>query len=190
VVLRHPVVRARAQAASAALRVSEAVRAEARGRVLASLDPERAGLLLGMALGDTSQLPSELDHDFRAAGLTHLMAVSGANLAVVVAAGLWLAGAAGVPSAWPWSCCCWPTPGLAGARGFQLSVAATAGVLWIGPAAARALPGWIPARARTAVGITLGAQAAAAPALGLALGRLSLAGLPANLLGLPLARVA
>ena len=33
--------------------------------------------------------------DFHAAGLTHLMAVSGANLAVVLAAGLWLAGVGG-----------------------------------------------------------------------------------------------
>jgi hypothetical protein len=30
-----------------------------------------------MALGDTSLLPAELEGDFRAAGLTHLMAVSG-----------------------------------------------------------------------------------------------------------------
>ena len=48
-----------------------------------------------MALGDTSLLPAELEGDFRAAGLTHLMAVSGANLAVVLAAGLWLAGVGG-----------------------------------------------------------------------------------------------
>jgi competence protein ComEC len=78
-------------------------------------------------------------------------------------------------------------PGLAGALGFQLSVAATAGVLWAGPRATRALPRWVPDRARTAAGVTLGAQAAALPALALALGRLSPASLPANLLGLPLA---
>jgi competence protein ComEC len=78
-------------------------------------------------------------------------------------------------------------PGLAGALGFQLSVAATAGVLWVGPPAGNALPGWVPDRARSAAGVTLGAQAAALPALALALGRLSPASLPANLLGLPLA---
>jgi competence protein ComEC len=78
-------------------------------------------------------------------------------------------------------------PGLAGALGFQLSVAATAGVLWAGPLAARALPRWLPDRARTAAGVTLGAQAVALPALALALGRFSPASLPANLLGLPLA---
>jgi competence protein ComEC len=78
-------------------------------------------------------------------------------------------------------------PGLAGALGFQLSVAATAGVLWAGPLATRALPGWLPDRVRSAAGITLGAQAVALPALALALGRLSPASLPANLAGLPLA---
>jgi competence protein ComEC len=78
-------------------------------------------------------------------------------------------------------------PGLAGALGFQLSVAATAGVLWLGPLVARALPDRVPERVGKAVGMTLGAQATAAPALALALGPVSLAGLPANLLGLPLA---
>jgi ComEC/Rec2-related protein len=78
-------------------------------------------------------------------------------------------------------------PSLAGALGFQLSVAATAGVLWLGPPTARALPARVPERVRMAVGTTLGAQATAVPALALALGPVSAAGLPANLLGLPLA---
>jgi competence protein ComEC len=237
VVLRHPVVEERAPPRGATLRLSETVRDVARRRALASLARERAGLLVGMALGDTSLLPAELERDFRAAGLTHLMAVSGANLAVVVAAGLWLAGAAGVGrrglatvgvvlvgllvvvTRWEPSvlragvmaalvlfgvatgrgpggrrALCLAVvvllladPGLAGALGFQLSVAATAGVLWIGPVAAGALPGRVPERVRKAVGMTLGAQATAVPAIALALGPVSLAGLPANLLGLPLA---
>lgn len=77
VTLRHPQVQEWAPAASAPLRGSEAVRAAARDRALASLPPERAGLLVGMALGDTSLLPRHLEAAFRAAGLTHLMAVSG-----------------------------------------------------------------------------------------------------------------
>jgi competence protein ComEC len=44
------------------------------------------GLLPGLVVGDTSQMPAGVTADFRAAGLTHLTAVSGANLAVVVAA--------------------------------------------------------------------------------------------------------
>jgi hypothetical protein len=89
------VIEGRAPPGGAALRISELVRDAARERALASLAPERAGLLVGMALGDTSLLPRELEGEFRAAGLTHLMAVSGANLAVVLAAGLWLAGLTG-----------------------------------------------------------------------------------------------
>ena len=237
VVLRHPVVEGRAPPAGAALRVSEAVRDAARSRALASLSEERAGLLVGMALGDTSLLPPDLERDFRAAGLTHLMAVSGANLAVVLAAGLLLAGIAGagrgsmaavgivlvvllvVVTRWEPSvlragvmaglvllgvatgrgpggrrALCLAVivllladPSLAGALGFQLSVAATTGVLWLGPVVARAVPGWVPERVGKAVGITLGAQATAVPALALALGPVSLAGLPANLVGIPLA---
>jgi competence protein ComEC len=237
VVLRDPMIEERAPPVGAALRISEQVRDAARERALASLAPERAGLLVGMALGDTSLLPPELEGDFRAAGLTHLMAVSGANLAVVLAAGLWLAGLGGagrrglavagvvlvvvlvVVTRWEPSvlragvmaglvllgvatgrgpggrrALCLAVivllladPGLAGALGFQLSVAATAGVLWLGPLVARALPDPIPERIGKAVGMTLGAQATAVPALALALGPVSLAGLPANLLGLPLA---
>jgi competence protein ComEC len=99
------------------LRASEVVRDAARRRALATLAPERAGLLVGMALGDTSLLPGDLERDFRAAGLTHLMAVSGANLAVVLGAGLWLAGIAG-PGAGRWPppgscswCSWWSSPG-------------------------------------------------------------------------------
>jgi competence protein ComEC len=237
VVLRRPVVEERAPPRGAGLRVSELVRDTARRRAVDSLPAERAGLLVGMALGDTSLLPAELEADFRAAGLTHLMAVSGANLAVVLAAGLWLAGVAGagrralaaigivlvvllvVVTRWEPSvlragvmaglvllgvasgrgpgarrALCLAVlvllladPGLAGALGFQLSVAATAGVLWLGPLLAGALPSRVPECVRTAVGMTLGAQAVAVPALALALGPVSLSGLPANLLGLPLA---
>jgi len=240
VVLRRPVIEERAPprgGLGGALRGSEVVRDAARRRALATLAPERAGLLAGMALGDTSLLPGDLERDFRAAGLTHLMAVSGANLAVVLGAGLWLAGVAGagrrtlaavgvalvvllvVVTRWEPSvlragvmaglvlfgvatgrgpggrrALCLAVvvllladPALAGALGFQLSVAATAGVLWLGPPVARWLPDGLPERVGTAVGMTLGAQATAVPALALVFGRVSLAGLPANLLGLPLA---
>ena len=45
---------------------------------------ERA-LLAGFLLGDTRALPPEIEEQFRAAGLTHLLAVSGANVAFVLA---------------------------------------------------------------------------------------------------------
>ncbi|OZM79003.1 ComEC/Rec2 family competence protein [Pseudonocardia sp. MH-G8] len=50
------------------------------------LPPASAGLLPGLAVGDTSGLVPEVESDFRAAGLTHLLAVSGANLAIVAGA--------------------------------------------------------------------------------------------------------
>ena len=53
------------------------------------LGEEVGGLLPGLALGDTRALDPLLAGDFRAAGLTHLVAVSGANLAIVLAAVLW-----------------------------------------------------------------------------------------------------
>ena len=51
-----------------------------------TLAPAEAGLLPGLAIGDTSALTSEVEDDFRAAGLTHLLAVSGANLAILTGA--------------------------------------------------------------------------------------------------------
>jgi len=236
-VLRRPVVLALARPAPGPLRGSDAIRAGMRRQAAASLPAERAGLLRGMALGDTSGMPPDLQAAFRAAGLGHLVAVSGSNLAVVLGAGLGLAALLGlgrpvlaclgvlmvlgfvVLTRWEPSvlragvmaglvlagvasgrgpggrrALCLAValllladPGLAEALGFQLSVAATAGVLWVGPLAARALPGSLPAKARLAVGVTLGAQAGAAPVVALSLGEGSLAGLPANVLALPLA---
>jgi len=76
VVLRRPRVESRWPARSPPLRASEAVRDLACRRALATLPRERAGLLVGMALGDTSLLGADLDHAFKAAGLSHLLAVS------------------------------------------------------------------------------------------------------------------
>jgi competence protein ComEC len=60
----------------------------ARGLVLAGsqqLDPTDRALLAGFLLGDTRGVPPKLDAQFRAAGLTHLTAVSGENVAFVLA---------------------------------------------------------------------------------------------------------
>lgn len=53
------------------------------------LPPEQAGLLIGVMLGDTSGITDRLDEDFRATGLTHVLAVSGLNVGLLVAA-VWL----------------------------------------------------------------------------------------------------
>ena len=49
------------------------------------LAPVDRALLAGFLLGDTRGLPTALTEQFRAAGLTHLVAVSGENVAFVLA---------------------------------------------------------------------------------------------------------
>jgi competence protein ComEC len=61
---------------------------DVRARVLAGsqhLAPVERSLLAGFLLGDTRGVPYELTEQFRAAGLTHLTAVSGENVAFVLA---------------------------------------------------------------------------------------------------------
>ena len=50
-----------------------------------SLDPDEAALLLGLVIGDDSDQPDTMVESFRAAGLSHLTAVSGQNVAFVLA---------------------------------------------------------------------------------------------------------
>ncbi|MCL2482138.1 MAG: ComEC/Rec2 family competence protein [Propionibacteriaceae bacterium] len=45
---------------------------------------EQAALVPGLVVGDTSAMPQNLTADFRTTGLTHLTAVSGANLAILL----------------------------------------------------------------------------------------------------------
>ncbi|MEU7929629.1 ComEC/Rec2 family competence protein [Micromonospora sp. NPDC049107] len=71
-------------------------------RACAPLPDDPGGLLPGLVVGDTSRLPPAVEEDFRATGMTHLNAVSGSNIAIVVGAvllvarwaraGPWLAG--------------------------------------------------------------------------------------------------
>jgi competence protein ComEC len=60
-------------------------------RACAPLPDDPGGLLPGLVVGDTSRLEPAVDDDFRATGMTHLVAVSGANVAVVIGAVLLLA---------------------------------------------------------------------------------------------------
>lgn len=53
-------------------------------RATAGLSPGPRGLIPGLVVGDTSALPPELSDDFRTVGLTHLTAVSGANVAILL----------------------------------------------------------------------------------------------------------
>ncbi|MGW2632052.1 ComEC/Rec2 family competence protein [Streptomyces chattanoogensis] len=49
------------------------------------LRPDARALLPGLVVGDTSRVPPDLDDAFRATDLTHLLAVSGSNLTLVLA---------------------------------------------------------------------------------------------------------
>ena len=73
-------------------RVNAMQRAAAEVRALfadaarAALPPDQAAMLPALALGETSALSKDTVDDFRAAGLTHLTAVSGANVTIVCGA--------------------------------------------------------------------------------------------------------
>lgn len=70
-------------------RVAEDLRAGLRNASTA-LDPEPAGLLPALVVGDTSGLSPRVVEEFRTAGLAHVLAVSGANLAILCGAVLLL----------------------------------------------------------------------------------------------------
>lgn len=78
------------------LALAEHLRAGFRD-LAAGLPGDGAALLPGLAIGDDAGVPEALAAAMAATSLTHLTAVSGANCAVVVGAGLLLAGAAGLP---------------------------------------------------------------------------------------------
>lgn len=65
-------------------RVANAVRRTLL-RGVQSLPPDRRALYSGFVLGDDRGQPIEVTDDFRAAGLTHLLVVSGQNVAFVLA---------------------------------------------------------------------------------------------------------
>ncbi|MGH3822573.1 MAG: DNA internalization-related competence protein ComEC/Rec2 [Pseudonocardiaceae bacterium] len=71
-------------------RVAERLRSGLR-RAARVLDPEPAGLLPALVVGDTSAMVPGVQAEFRAAGLTHLTAVSGTNVAILCGAVLGLA---------------------------------------------------------------------------------------------------
>ncbi|MEK9527105.1 MAG: ComEC/Rec2 family competence protein, partial [Acidimicrobiaceae bacterium] len=196
-----------------------------------SLDRDDRAVFSGMVVGDDREQSAVVADDFRAAGLGHLLVVSGQNVAFVLALldpltrrtrpanrlvlviltllafvtltrfeasvlrAAVMAGA-GVGAAVLGG----PVDGrralslsilllvlidpfLVRVLAFQLSVAATGGIVWgSGPLAGR-LPG--PAVVRVAVATTVAAQLAVAPLLIATFGPIPLAGLPANVLAGP-----
>jgi len=76
-------------------RVRDGLRTSVQGR-----SPEPRALVPALVLGDTSGLTAELKADFQSTGLTHLTAVSGANLTLLLAFVLTAARWAGVRGWW------------------------------------------------------------------------------------------
>jgi competence protein ComEC len=120
-------------------------------RACAPLPDEPGGLLPGLVVGDTSRLDPAVAEDFRATGLTHLVAVSGANVAIIV--GLVL-----LAARW--------------ARAGPLVAAATCGLALVGfVILARPSPSVVRAGAMGAIALlalATGRSRAAVPALGAA----------------------
>ncbi|MFZ4515522.1 MAG: ComEC/Rec2 family competence protein [Acidimicrobiia bacterium] len=202
-------------------------------RGLVSLPSPQRGLAVGFLLGDTSELSAPDVARYRASGLSHLLAVSGANLAFVTACvapflrrfGLTVRclGAAtvvvifvvmtrGEPSVLRAAamallsllalrngrtvssvrCLALASgvlvvidPFLVFRPGFQLSVAATAGLVVGSQPIARCLPG--PRVLRDAIATPLAAQLGVLPVALATFGAVPLIGLPANLVAAPMA---
>lgn len=76
----------------AAAKIRDSMRAAA-----SELNPDAKGLLPGLVVGDESGLSEELREQMQQTGLSHLTAVSGANLAIITGAVLFMAMAFRVP---------------------------------------------------------------------------------------------
>ena len=64
------------------------------------LPTDPAGLVPALVIGDTSRMPQELNDDMQATGMTHLNAVSGSNVTVVLMCVQGLAGYLRIPRRW------------------------------------------------------------------------------------------
>ena len=83
-------------------RAAEHLRAGLR-QAVEPLPADARGLLPALVIGDTSMTPEDLTDDMLVTGMSHLSAVSGSNVAVVLAALVGACRAAGLPRRWrPW----------------------------------------------------------------------------------------
>ncbi len=62
-----------------------AIKDKARAVIMSQLPEPHAALLTGILLGDDSGLPSKLAEQFRITGMTHIIAISGFNIAILAA---------------------------------------------------------------------------------------------------------
>lgn len=124
-------------------RAAHAVRAAFAATARQVLPADQAAMLPALVLGDTSSVSTLTSQEFRAAGLTHLMAVSGANVTIVCGAVLFSARLIGPRAA----------VALAGAALvlFVIVVQPTASVLRAAVMGAIALVGVLSSRRRQAI---------------------------------------
>jgi competence protein ComEC len=224
---------------SAPLLAANVVRRVFRSGVERAIPPREGGLLLGLAVGDLSRFDPEVEEDFRATGLGHLVAVSGSNVVMFLApilgvsvllrlsAGVRFAvgvvavlffvlltrwepsvlratvmaviALAGILAGRPRSTIAAlgaavlllliADPSLAWSLAFQLSAAATAGIVaFASPIASRL--SWLPRPLALTAAATLGAQLAVTPILLVAFGVVPTVALLANLLAFPAVPIA
>jgi competence protein ComEC len=81
--------------AATVYRAADEIRAGFADAARRALPPDQAAMLPALVLGDTSALSQQTTAEFRASGLTHLTAVSGANVTIVCGAVLLSAGLVG-----------------------------------------------------------------------------------------------
>lgn len=197
-----------------------------------------AALLAGLLLGERTALPRDTDESFRRAGVYHLLAVSGFNVALLASSVFVTLALVGVPRRGAalvaavvlvaFACVVGGQPSVLRATvmglllllsvlleresqvlnalalaavalllwdpndlrdpGFQLSFAATAGIVYLAPPLTERLEAWgWPAWLSRAVAASAGAQIAVTPIMVSSFNQLSLIGVAANLVVVPLA---
>lgn len=121
--------------------LADALRRQLRRSVARGLHGERAAVVEGVILGEEGGLSDELRHRFRAAGLYHLLAVSGQNVAVVAGSVLVVAWVVGVSRLLA------ELFALAAIAAYVLAVGAQPSVVRAGVAGALCSVAWLTARA-------------------------------------------
>lgn len=133
------------------VRASQAARDVIGGSIERVFPPKEAGLLLGLLVGDDSKLDPALERDFRASGLSHLLVVSGGNVAMVLVPVVAASALLGL-SRWPRF-----VVGFATVAFFTILTGAEPSVLRAGVMASLALVGVLLGRPRTTGSILSGA---------------------------------
>ena len=122
-------------------RIADALRRRIRRSIALGLHGERAAVVSGVVLGDESGLSDSLRNRFRAAGLYHLLAVSGQNVAIVAGTVLFSAWLVGMSRFVAQLCA------LAAIVAYVLAVGAQPSVVRAGVAGALCSLAWLTARA-------------------------------------------